>query len=133
MRGTCMKQNVFVLVMVVMLMPMISFAQSPVYCTTEKPCQVQWDANTEPDMSHYNFYWGSATRTYDGAGAPFRVDHPSTQIQDLVTNLALNDGVYFLAVTAVDLAGNESDFSNELSMIVDTQAPGTPTITIVIP
>ena len=69
---------------------------------------LQWDPNSEPDLSHYVVYWGSSSGTY------------STNSGDigLVTSYSCtlpDDGqIYYFAVTAVDTMGLESDYSNEV-------------------
>ena len=68
---------------------------------------LEWDPNTEGNIAGYRVHWGLATRTYtsgiDAGKATTRV----------VTGL--NPGVtYYLAVTAYNTEGLESDFSNEL-------------------
>jgi hypothetical protein len=72
-----------------------------------------WDANSEPDLDHYVVYWGanSGDYTYNsenngdyiGLGTEYSISIP-------------DDGLtYFFAVTAVDISGLESDFSNEVN------------------
>ncbi len=66
-----------------------------------------WDANTEPDVSGYKLYSGTATRVY---GTPITVGNVLTYT---VTGLADGQTFYF-AVTAYDTFGNESGYSNEV-------------------
>ena len=68
-----------------------------------------WFANSESDIAGYRLYFGTTSGTYD-------------QVRDVVTPYlaitGLTDGVvYYFAVTAYNLAGAESDFSNEVSMV----------------
>lgn len=69
-----------------------------------------WDANQEPDLAGYRVYYGTSPRDYInfvdvGNVTLYRLDN-------------LMEGVaYFIAVTAYDTAGNESDFSEEVSGI----------------
>lgn len=68
-----------------------------------------WEANSEPDLSHYIVYWGTASRAYivNSGNIGLVTEHKVT---------LPNDGkVYYFAVTAVDDAGLESDFSNEVN------------------
>ena len=67
-----------------------------------------WDANSEPDLSHYIVYWGITRGDYtSNSGNIGLVTEYSVEIPD--------DGlIYYFAVTAVDDAGLESDFSNEV-------------------
>jgi len=76
--------------------------------------------SAEPDLKGYNVYVGKASRTYD---TPFYVDKAQTSH----TFANLSEGTYYFCVTAVDLAGNESGFSQEASkMIQDIIAPSIP-------
>lgn len=82
--------------------------------------RVSWDPNTEDDLAGYKVYYGTASGQY---GAPVDVG--------LVTTfdvLGIDDETeYFVAVTAYDLSGNESDFSDEVSIIIgDLTPPGPP-------
>jgi len=83
---------------------------------------LSWDANSEPDLDHYVVYWGVIPGDYSynsgdiGLATDFSVDIP-------------DDGqAYFFAVTAVDEAGLESDYSNEVS--TDGTSAADPTIHI---
>jgi hypothetical protein len=70
-----------------------------------------WDANLEPDLGGYKLYYGTASEAY-------------TQVIDVgkntqVTVSNLSQGVtYFFAVTAYNLQGAESDYSNEIQNTV---------------
>ncbi len=68
-----------------------------------------WEANSEPDLSHYIVYWGVEPGVY-----PY-----NSRNIGLVTEYKIvipdNDQIYFFAVTAVDTSGLESDFSNEVN------------------
>ena len=78
-----------------------------------------WDPNTEPDLSGYQVYYGTASGEYVDS---IDVGNITTyRLDDLL------DGVtYFIAVTAYDTSGNESDFSNEVSGIGDTDPINAP-------
>ena len=74
-----------------------------------------WDANTEPDLSGYKLYYGTASGTY---GTPINVGNVTTY-----TVTGLTDGqTYYFAVTAYDSVGNESGYSNEVAYIVPGMA-----------
>ena len=68
-----------------------------------------WDANKEPDLDHYIVYYGTLSGNYsDNSGDIGLITEYSVEIPD--------DGqIYYFAVTAVDTAGFESDFSNEVN------------------
>ena len=97
-----------------------------------------WDANTEPDLAGYNIYYkdGNSGTPYDGTGA----DEGNSPIQIPIASLndpenpeytihGLSDTeTYFFVITAYDIFGNESDFSNELLFqpsLPRSPAPGT--------
>jgi hypothetical protein len=70
---------------------------------------LKWEPNSEPDLSHYIVYWGVEPGVYtNNSGNIGLVTEYKTIIPD-------GDQVYFFAVTAVDTAGLESDFSNEVN------------------
>ena len=77
-----------------------------------------WDANTEADLAGYKIHAGSASGTYTET-----VDVGNVTAYTW-SNIA--DGQWFWAATAYDTAGNESDYSNEVSLVIDTAAPGSP-------
>jgi len=67
-----------------------------------------WDANTEPDLAGYRLYYGTASGEYVDS---IYVGNITTYRLD-----GLLEGVmYYIAVTAYDVYGNESDFSDEVS------------------
>ena len=70
---------------------------------TAREVTLNWDSNSEPDLSHYVVYWGISSGDYsDNSGDIGLVTEYSVEIPD--------DGhVYFFAVTAVDESGLESD------------------------
>ena len=66
-----------------------------------------WDANTEPDLGGYKLYYWTAAQAYS------QVISVGKNNQVTVNNLS--QGVtYFFAVTAYNLQGAESDYSNEI-------------------
>ena len=73
---------------------------------------LEWDANSEPDIQEYRFYLGNSSRNY---GPPVTVGNQTSH-----TASNLTPGTYFFAVTAVNLAGLESGFSNEVSATVNS-------------
>jgi hypothetical protein len=67
-----------------------------------------WDPNSEPDIAGYIIYYGTESETYAQ-----KVDVGNYQ-GATISDLELNK-TYFFAVTAYDLTGNESSFSNEIT------------------
>lgn len=83
-----------------------------------------WEASPEADVKGYNVYIGTASRQYT------QTIDAGNVTQYTITDLAENTPYYF-AVTAYDTAGNESDFSNEVSIVFhqhDTTAPEQPVL-----
>jgi hypothetical protein len=73
-----------------------------------------WDANTESDLGGYKLYYGTASQAYS------EVIDVGKDTQVTLNNLS--QGVnYFFAVTAYDLQGAESDYSNEIDKTVVRQ------------
>lgn len=72
---------------------------------------IQWSPNQENDLAGYKVYYGIASRSYS-KNIPVGLK-TTCQISDLEPGHE-----YFLAVTAYDTAGNESQFSNEVSISI---------------
>ncbi|MFQ5641452.1 MAG: hypothetical protein ACE5IR_26040 [bacterium] len=115
----------------VILSGILILATSNVYAQTAK---LSWNANTESDLAGYKLYYGSASGVY---GDP--VDIPLSALSNTASptftqTLALDCGenkTAFFALTAYDLAGNESGKSNEVSKTYDV-SPCNPTLLDVI-
>lgn len=79
-----------------------------------KSITLAWDPSTGPNVSGYNVYYGTASGSYS-----------KTISSGMATNATITDltaGVtYYFAATAVDTAGLESAYSNE----VEFTMPGT--------
>ena len=72
-----------------------------------------WNANTEKDLAGYRVYRATSSGTY---GAPIATIQGNTTSY-VATELKLGL-TYFFVVTAFDIAGNESAYSNEVSRSV---------------
>ena len=80
-----------------------------------------WDAPTTnadgtplTDLAGYKVYFGTASRSY---GAPINIGNVTTY-----TVTGLTPGItYYFAATAYDTSNNESDFSNEVYVMVGVQ------------
>jgi fibronectin type 3 domain-containing protein len=82
-----------------------------------------WTPNTETDLAGYRLYYGNSPR----AQATYSQTVPINNKYAITQDLTLPDGVYYFALTAVDLAGNESGFSNEvLAEISEAPPPEVP-------
>ncbi len=81
---------------------------------------IAWNPNTESDLAGYKHYYGTSSRIYDNS-----VD-VGNQTSYTILNLVAGT-TYFLAVTAYDTSGNESDYSNEITYTpIDIMPPGSP-------
>lgn len=70
-----------------------------------------WDANAEVDVVSYVVYYGETSRQYPNI----------TNVGNVTTATihGLEEGrQYYFAITAVNMAGLESDFSNEISNFI---------------
>ena len=68
---------------------------------------LSWLANDEPDLAGYRIYYGKASRQYD------KIIEVGRDTSFKITGLEPGQR-YYIALTAVDLAGNESGFSEEV-------------------
>jgi len=69
-----------------------------------------WNANTESDLAGYRVYRSTSSGIYGAAIATIQGNTPGY----IATGLQFNT-TYFFVVTAFDIAGNESAYSNEVS------------------
>ena len=93
-----------------------------------------WNPNPETDLAGYKVYRSSV------AGGPYTIE--GNVVPSLTPNFvwpvpANTEAMQYFVVTAHDTAGNESVYSNEVSIFVDNKAPGMPqglqVIIIVLP
>jgi hypothetical protein len=76
--------------------------------------KVTWQPNTEPDLAGYFIYYGTKARPQAN-----RID-VGRQTQYLIQNLQPGE-TYYIGVTAVDQAGNESALSEQVAARVLTE------------
>jgi hypothetical protein len=69
-----------------------------------------WDASVSPNISGYKVYFGNGSQSY---GTPITIGNQTTYIVS-----GLTPGTYYFAVTAFDVDGNESGYSNEVSALI---------------
>ena len=84
-----------------------------VFCQNAHPAQITmtWDPNNEPDLAGYKVYYGSSSRNYEVFA--------DVGNQTTCTLSDLEEGqTFYLAATAYDVTGNESDYSEELTYYV---------------
>lgn len=85
---------------------------------------LSWDANSEPDMSHYIVYWGTESRKYTQNSGNIGL---TTTYNGSITNNKDELKTFYFAVTAVDTSGLESEYSNEVTVTLDSRvAPAPP-------
>jgi hypothetical protein len=68
---------------------------------------IEWDPNPEPDVVSYKVYHGTDSRAYGFT------NEVANSTQCVISNLQI-EATYYFAVTAINLSGLESDFSEEL-------------------
>jgi len=73
---------------------------------------LHWQPNTDPDLAGYKIYYGSQSRSY---GLSIPVDK---NVTTYTLNGLVEGKTYYFALTAVDLSGNESGYSVEVSKII---------------
>ncbi len=79
---------------------------------------LEWDSNPEADLAGYKVYYGTQSRDYGFVTDVGKVT------QYMIGGLTAETR-YYLALTAYDFSGNESDFSAEVSAV--TGPGGSPT------
>jgi len=91
---------------------------------------IEWNPNSEADLAGYKLYYGTTSRT-QGSYAETVVINGKDSTH---WSLTLPGDTYYFALTAYDISGNESGFSDEVSAVVpDSAAPGKPGRPILIP
>lgn len=82
-----------------------------------------WDPNTETDLAGYRLYWSEVPNgQVAGTSSPNYIDAIAAGMETF-SQLDVPPGTYYYKLTAFDLAGNESGFSNEVEAIVPIDAP----------
>ncbi len=86
---------------------------------------LEWDANTD-DTVGYNVHYGGSSGVYSTTEYVAGID----SVTHIVT---LPDGDWYFVITAIDEAGNESGYSNEVTTNVDTISPMIPGMLRIMP
>ena len=110
------KSILIILVVFLVAIPISAFAAS---------VNLRWKANTEPDISSYNVYFGTSSRNY---GSPI----PTGNVTSYVIDGLVEGRKYYFAITAVDTSGNESGFSSEVSANATSTEPASEPYKIVL-
>ena len=87
-------------------------------CYRSKPCKLGWDQNIEPDMKEYRVYISQMSGMYSFS-TDLIFQHPIT-ITGPLHNDFLVKGMNYAVATAIDKSGNESGYSNEIKLMLDT-------------
>jgi len=99
------RKFVWVAPLVIFLAQLSSFGAG----STAPSVTLAWNPNSESGLLGYNIYYGTAPRVYSG-----KVSVGSTKTNATIYNLQPGQTYYF-AVTAANTAGEESDYSDEVS------------------
>jgi hypothetical protein len=85
-----------------------------------------WTASTSADVDHYRIYQGADGNdpTYD---SPYADVGKISDIRLPIDGLPPVEGTVKYAVSAFDVAGNESDLTPALAVLVDVTPPAAPT------
>jgi hypothetical protein len=81
----------------------------------DRGVEIRWVRSKEKDVREYRVYYGTRPRHYLGQ-VPESVLQSDRENQSHVLQDLENDQVYFVSITAVDEADQESGFSRELSV-----------------
>jgi hypothetical protein len=90
----------------------------------QSPVTFLWDANEEPDLAAYVLLWGLASRTYTSSQEVGVSPEPTA-------TLTFTPGTWYVAVRAVNEAGQHSQPSNEVVVTIGT-TPGPRRIPLVV-
>ncbi len=86
-----------------------------------------WDANTEPDLAGYRLYYGQTPRSEGPYTKTYNIPVSTYSADGNILDIGwLNPGPWYFSLTAYDEADNESEFSNEVGMVVPDTVPETP-------
>ena len=79
---------------------------------------ISWTANTEADLAGYNIY-----RSQTSGSGYIKVNGPLVTGTQFTNYALLRNNTYYFVVTAVDKAGNESQYSNQSSVTISQDPP----------
>ncbi len=103
----------------------------------QKNLKFEWEQALSPDLLQWNLYYSET------AGGPYTLltdivyaGEPGPQFTSDPIIFTSPDGqavTYYFVLTAEDASGNESRYSNEVSEIIDFEAPDAPfTFTVIV-
>ena len=108
------KKIILIISILFLLVPSIAIAESQI--------TFAWDVHADPDVEGYRLYQSNESVIYD-------LNCPAITIPvgtETATLYNVPDGTWFWVITAYDQNDNESEFSNEVTTIIDTMAPSPP-------
>lgn len=111
-------KKLIMLVCLVLLIPTTSVCLGP---KIDKHIAI-WDANIESDLTGYYLYWRTPTGTFSDTNRVVVLKSTNPQYNLLLLNLS--SGLYVIAVSAYNTAGNESALSAEVTW--NATIPGAP-------
>ncbi len=80
--------------------------------TGDSYVDLKWDLDTDPSLVGYNIYYGKSSGVYTRRRTIGKVNHYRLD--------SLNNGeAYYFAITAYDLNSMESDYSDEVAIIIN--------------
>lgn len=85
-----------------------------------------WNANPETDIAGYKVHFGQTSGIYSIINNVGLTATPTSPLVQLST-FGLAEGQWYFAVSAYDLAGNESGLSLNIPFVFDLTAPTDPT------
>ena len=83
----------------------------------------EWDANDEPDLAGYHLYTSTTSGQYT-RGQYLLSTGVVTTCEDII-DIEPGEVVYYV-LTAFDIDGDESGFSNEVNFFLPNTGPGLP-------
>jgi hypothetical protein len=87
---------------------------SPGAGDTSGSINLAWEASSDSAVVGHLVYYGTRSGIYEYSADAGSTPGPSTTVSYTLTDLSKGQ-TYYIAVTAYDRNGNESDFSNEVS------------------
>lgn len=84
--------------------------------TTDSSVMLRWDANSEADLAGYRVYYSQDQGDY----VSYVTSGVSISPEATVANLS--SGTWYFVATALNLAGQQSGYSNEVSWTLDAQS-----------
>lgn len=121
----------------IVLMFVLAFSVSTVFAASD--ITFEWDANSEADLAGYKLYQSSVSvSTLDAdndgiitlqeflAGSENIISDTLILAGTETVTIQVEDGTWYWVLTAYDTGDNESNPSNEVTAILDTEAPSSP-------